>query len=79
MKISPTRALYLSYTIQFTKKIPVLVHDGKPVVESLIILEYIEETWKQNPLSPEDPMERAAARFWAKFGDDMVCKSLGSR
>ncbi|KAH8491467.1 hypothetical protein H0E87_023557 [Populus deltoides] len=58
------------------KKIPVLVNDGKPVVESLVILEYIEETWKQNPLFPEDPLERAAARFWAKFGDDKVMPSI---
>lgn len=54
------------------KKIPVLVHDGKPVAESLIILEYIEETWKPNPILPEDPYERAQARFWAKFVDEKV-------
>ncbi|XP_042023542.1 glutathione S-transferase U17-like [Salvia splendens] len=54
------------------KKIPVLVHDGKPISESLIILQYIDEVWPSNVPSilPSDPYDRAMACFWAAYVDD---------
>lgn len=55
------------------KKIPVLIHDGKPVCESLIIVQYIDEVWKDKiPFLPSDPHLRAQARFWADFVDKKV-------
>lgn len=57
------------------KKIPVLLHHGKPVAESMIILQYIDEVWASNDgpaILPADPYERAVQRFWAQYVDDKV-------
>ncbi|KAI9116567.1 hypothetical protein K1719_012734 [Acacia pycnantha] len=52
----------------FHKKIPVLIHKGKPICESLIILQYIDQVWNHTaPLLPSDPYIRGQALFWADF------------
>ncbi|XP_041024937.1 glutathione transferase GST 23-like [Juglans microcarpa x Juglans regia] len=58
------------------KKVPVLVHDGKVMAESFILLEYIDETWKQDPLLlPQDAYERSKARFWARVAEEKLLEA----
>lgn len=55
------------------KKIPVLIHNEKPISESLLIVQYIDEVWKdKSPLLPNDPYERASERVWADYVDKKV-------
>lgn len=43
-------------------KVPVLVHDGRAIWDSLAIMEYLAETFPAAGLWPEDPTARALAR-----------------
>lgn len=59
------------------KKVPVLIHNGKPICESLNVVQYVDEAWSdKNPFFPSDPYGKAQARFWADFVDKKVTTSL---
>jgi glutathione S-transferase len=52
--------------------VPTLVHDGKVVVESSVICQYLDETFPEPSLMPPDPYARAQARIWLKLFDDVA-------
>ncbi len=50
-------------------KVPVLEEDGRPLPESAVIMEFLEERYPEPPLLPRDPADRAAVRLLV-FRDD---------
>lgn len=48
-------------------KVPVLCHGNIRVYESAIINEYLEESFPERRLLPDDPGKRANARIWIDF------------
>ena len=58
--------------------VPTIVHDGQPVIESTVILEYLEEAFPETPLRPVAPLDRARMRVWAKTPDDGLHAACGT-
>lgn len=50
--------------------VPSLVHDGRAVIESTFINEYLDEVFPETPLRPADPVARAHMRVWGKIADE---------
>jgi glutathione S-transferase len=53
-------------------KVPVLLVDGRPVFESAVINELLEELHPAPALLPADPLDRAEARAWVVFANDAL-------
>lgn len=52
--------------------VPTLVHDGVPVIESSVILYYLDEVFPAPSLMPADPHLRARVRLFNKLIDEYV-------
>lgn len=57
--------------------VPTLVHEGRVLIESSLIDEYLDETFVDPPLAPADPASRHAMRLWVKRIDEKVHPAAG--
>jgi glutathione S-transferase len=59
--------------------VPTLVHEGQVIIESTVIMHYVDETFAGPPLMPAELLGRARARMTTKFVDEhvhMSCMAL---
>ena len=50
--------------------VPTLVHDGKAIIESTLICEYLDDAFPNPRLVPADPWLRTRMRLWSKMVDE---------
>ena len=50
--------------------VPTLVHDGNPILESMLINEYVDAVFPDRPLRPSAPLDLARMRLWTKLADN---------
>ena len=56
--------------------VPTLVHDGRAILESSVICQYLDDEFPEPPLLPADAYGRAQARGWLKYFDDVLHPAL---
>lgn len=59
-------------------KVPALVHDGVPIIESNVINEYLDDAFPEVPLRPAESLARAHMRLWTKQLDEGVHMAIGT-
>jgi glutathione S-transferase len=52
--------------------VPTLVHDGRPIIESSLILYYIDDVYPDPPLMPHEPRLRHRVRMYNKLIDEYL-------
>lgn len=52
--------------------VPSLLHNGRALIESSIINEYLDEAFAGPKLVPADPGERAQMRIWVAYQNDVL-------
>src|SRR3954451_3401063 len=56
--------------------VPTLDHDGDIVIDSSVIIEYLDEVEPRTSFTPEDPVLRAQMRALMRFIDEMPAAAV---
>jgi len=58
--------------------VPTLVHDGRVIIESTVICEFVDDQWPDEALKPTDAFGRAQMRLWTKQLDEGLHTAVGA-
>jgi len=56
--------------------VPTLVHDDRVIIESSIIIEYLDDAFPTPPLRPSDAYWKSQVKLWLKFSDDVAYNAV---
>ena len=56
--------------------VPTLVHDDGLIIDSSVIIEYLDEVFPETSLTPSDPVERAHMRKWLRYFEEVPTPSI---
>ena len=56
--------------------VPTLVDNGIPIVDSSVIIEYLEDKYPAPALAPSDPAGRAEVRAWMRYFEEVPTQAI---
>ena len=56
--------------------VPTLVHDGNVIIDSSVILEYLDEVFPEVSMTPDDPVLRAHMRKWLRYFEEVATPAV---
>ncbi len=56
--------------------VPTLMHNEDVIVDSSVILEYLDEVFPENSLTPSDPVKRAHMRKWMRYFEEVPTPAI---
>ena len=56
--------------------VPTLVHDERVIIDSSVIMEYLDEVFPQPPMAPRDAAGRAHLRQWLRYFEEVTTPAV---